>query len=90
MQMEIPSLSVVRELFLLTWKDTCDLSVGFANATYNIYIIQHNLPNLYVTEKLKQLNDSNTMVTTLSYKLDVSEIPISMRNRITVPMAAAV
>lgn len=86
MQVEIPSPSVVKELFLLTWKDTCDLSIVFANATYNIYIIQHNLPNLYVTEKLKQLNYSNAIVTTLQYKLDVSEIPISEHNRITVAM----
>lgn len=43
MQVEIPSPSVVKELFLLTWKDTCDLSIGFANATYNTYIINKHI-----------------------------------------------
>lgn len=61
MQVEIPSPSLVKELFLLTWKDTCDLSIGFADAAYLTSLHHwHNLPNVYVTEKLKQLNDFNT------------------------------
>lgn len=58
MQVEISSPSLLKEIFLLTWKDTCDLSIGFANAAYLHH--WHDLPNFYVTEKLKQLNYSNT------------------------------
>lgn len=39
MQVETLSASVVKDLFLLTWKDTGDSSIGFANATYNMYIV---------------------------------------------------